>query len=59
MIESYRFKFLLECKNELEVFKEKYRFLLSAETLKNIEEAIEKIDKQVEEILQRNSYVIT
>jgi len=58
MIERYRFKFLLECREELENFKQKYRFLLSASSLENINEAIKKINKRIDEIVERNCGVV-
>jgi len=58
MIEKYRFKTLLEMREELENFKQKYQFLLSESSLKNIDEAIGKINKQIHEIVERNCGVI-
>ena len=58
MMEKYRFKVLLEMREELENFKQKYRFLLSESSLKNIEEAIGKINKQIHEIVERNCGVV-
>ena len=57
-MEKYRFKVLLEMREELENFKQKYRFLLSESSLKSIEEAIEKINRQIHEIVERNCGVV-
>ena len=58
MIEKYRFKTLLEMREELENFKQKYKFLLSESSLRNIDEAIGKINKQIHEIVERNCGVV-